>query len=233
MACVSIGLGPGSASPTTANADDSSPWEPESRPGAVAGWGACVVAAPPPPVNAVPEGEIEIVGGSIEFQVGGDATFSDRISLTSGNRTLTADGAAFDRATNTFAVDGAVEFRDPQTLVRARRRNLQPQHGAGDVRQCRIQVVGGAGTRLRRLHPHRTRGQAPPRGRDLHLVPEGNDDWLLSASKIRIDQDKGIGTARNAKLTFKNDTDTVVTLPVIPGNERAQDGVADSRHRYE
>ncbi|MGI9344098.1 MAG: LPS-assembly protein LptD [Gammaproteobacteria bacterium] len=204
MACVSSAWGQVPSSPTTANADDSSPWEPESRPGAVAGWGACVVAAPPPPVNAVPEGEIEIVGGSIEFQVGGDATFSDRISLTSGNRTLIADGAAFDRATNTFAVNGAVEFRDPQTLVRAdgATYNHNTAQVTFDNAEFKLWAVPARGSgdyiRIER------EGKLRLEGVTYTSCPEGNDDWLLSASKIRIDQDKGVGTARNAKLTFKN-----------------------------
>ena len=33
--------------------------------------------------------------------------------------------------------------------------------------------------------------------------PEGNNGWLLKASKIRIDQTRGIGTAKNARLEFK------------------------------
>ncbi len=175
----------------------------DKQAGAVAGWGSCVVSAPPPPITEVPDGELEVTGGRVEFQIGGDASFSDGITLTSGSRMLRADGAHFDRETNTFSVDGSVEFQDADTQVRAG--GAQYNHDTAEVTfedaEFKIWSV-----------PARGAGEFIRVEREGHLrmdrvsytsCPEGKNDWLLSARRIEIDHEKGVGTARNAKFTFK------------------------------
>jgi len=208
--CLSTAWGQDPASPATTEdeftggaiaADPNADTPPQ---GTVAGWGSCVVSAPPPPITAVPEGEIEVQSGRVEFQIGGDASFTDRIRLTSGSRVLTADGAKFDRAANTFSVDGSVEFRDAETQVRAS--GAKYKHDTGEVSftdaEFKLWAVParGSGDYIR----VRQEGKLDLKGVTYTSCPEGKDDWILSASKIRIDQEKGVGTARNAKLTFKS-----------------------------
>lgn len=151
----------------------------------------------------MPEGEIDIQSGRVEFQVGGNASFTDRITLTSGNRMLTADGASFDRAANTFSVDGSVEFRDAETQVRAS--GATYNHNTAEV------TFENADFKLWSV-PARGAGDFIKVEREGHLrmervsytsCPEGKNDWVLSAKSIDIDQEKGVGTARNAVFRFQ------------------------------
>jgi len=207
--CVSTAWGqdPGDGDTTedelTGSSADADPNDYSPGPGAVAGWGSCMVTAPPEPFTEVPEGEIEVTSGRVEFAIGGDASFSDSITLTSGARMLKADGASFDRATNTFSVDGSVEFRDAETQIRA--------HGAQYNHNTAIVTFDNADFKLWTV-PARGSGEfiKVERSGKLHLervrytsCPDGKNDWVLSAKEINIDQEKGVGTARNAKLVFK------------------------------
>jgi LPS-assembly protein len=173
------------------------------KPGAVAGWGSCVVAAPPPPPLSVGEGEIDIQGGQIELKLGGDTRITDGITLVSGNRSLTADGASFNAATSVFAIEGNVEFRDEETEVSAS--GAEYNHATGEVTFDDAQFnlwsvpARGSGEQIR----IKQAGTLQLTKVRYTSCPEGKNDWILSASKIRIDQDKGVGTARNATLKFK------------------------------
>ncbi|MFQ5634749.1 MAG: LPS-assembly protein LptD [Gammaproteobacteria bacterium] len=207
--CLSAAWGQDSAFPG-ASADDFGERDPPAqvpedppRPGAVAGWGSCAISRPPPPLIDAPEGEFEVRSGRVEFKVDGDASFVDRITLASGDRSLTADGASFDRAANTFSVRGSVEFRDPETQVRAS--GAEYNHNTAEISfedaEFKLWSVPARGTgKYIRIEQE---GKLHLEDVTYTACPEGKDDWVLSASKIRIDQQKGIGTARNARLTFK------------------------------
>jgi len=169
-------------------------------------WGTCRVPAPPPfilPADDVPEDEMAIFSGKAEFKLDGNASFDDGISIVSGNRLLTAQNANYDRETNVFSVEGQVEYRDPQTLVYADRAELNQYSQEVRFDGARFQLWS-----------------VPARGESEHIkaekngklrlkkvsytsCPEGNKDWMLKASTIRIDQKHGIGTAKHARLSFK------------------------------
>ena len=186
--------------PEDAYPDDNVP------PGTVANWGSCQVTPPPPlqlPPSTIGDGELEIFSGKAEFKLDGDARFSDDIALRSGDRILRADGAHFDSKTRIFSVDGNVEFRDPESRVQADRAEFNqnteevvfdaaefqlwgvPARGAAES----IKIEGAGKLRLKKV--------------SYTSCPEGKDDWMLRASKIHIDQNTGIGTARHARLNFK------------------------------
>jgi LPS-assembly protein len=174
--------------------------------GAANNWGACRVGEPPPlpyTDTEVPDDELEIISGKVEFKFEGDAKFSDEITLRSGDRILRADGAQYDAAEGLFYVDGAVEFRDPETTIRASdaqfNKNTEvlqfnsadfqlwatPARGKADY----VRVSGDGNLRLR--------------GASYTSCPVGKDDWMLSASRIDIDNNTGVGTARHARFRFK------------------------------
>jgi len=174
--------------------------------GAVSDWGSCKVDLPPPmvmPDGAVPDDELEIVSGKVEFQWQGDAKFTDEIILRSGNRLLRADGARFDNETGIFAVDGAVEFRDPDTRVQAdsaefNRNTEEVRFEAAEFQFWAVPARGSA----KQIRVERA-GQLELTKVSYTSCPEGKDDWMLRARKIHVDQTTGVGTARNAKLEFK------------------------------
>ena len=168
-------------------------------------WGGCPIEPPPLPVEGPgpPEGELEVISGRAEVQLGGQAVFSEDIILRSGDRFLSAKGASYDFTSETIAVDGAVEYRDPLTKVvgagasfskRNQRANIEgaefqvwtvPARGSADE----IEVVGS--------------GQLTMRNVTYTACPEGNNDWLVRARKIEVDQTTGYGTARDAKFEIR------------------------------
>ncbi len=149
------------------------------------------------------DGEIEVTSGHAEFQLGGDAVFSEQITLSSGNRLLSADSAQFDQAAGIFSVDGSVEYRDPEIRIRATRAeyNQRTEEVFFNDAQFELWSVPARGT-ADEIKVEKA-GILRLKAVTYTSCPEGNNDWTLRASKIRIDQTLGIGTARNARLNFK------------------------------
>ncbi len=174
--------------------------------GAVSDWGECKVSAPPSLTDAnneVPDDELEVTSGRVEFNLDGDATFSDEIVLRSGNRVLRAEGAEYDAASGIFVIDGAVEFRDPETSIRANnarftQQNEELQFESAEFELLAVPARGSAGhvkvEGAGRLYLEDT---------TYTSCPAGKDDWMLRASKIDINQNTGVGTARHARLRLK------------------------------
>ena len=169
-------------------------------------WGACRVPAPPPfvlPEDDVPENEFAVYSGKTEFSLGGNASFKDGISIISGNRLLTAQDASLNRETGVFIAEGQVKFRDPGTIISAERAEINQfsEELRFDAAEFQLWAV-----------PARGKSEyikAEKSGKlSLHKVsytscPDGNNDWMMKASKIRIDTNLGIGTAKNARIEFK------------------------------
>jgi LPS-assembly protein len=169
-------------------------------------WGTCRVPAPPPfvlPEDDVPEDEFAVYSGKTEFSLGGNASFKDGISIISGSRLLTASDASFDRDTGVFIATGEVKFRDPETIISAERAEINQfsEELRFDAAEFQLWSVPARG-QSESIKAERS-GKLSLRKGSYTSCPDGNNDWMLKASKIRIDTDLGIGTAKNARLEFK------------------------------
>ena len=174
--------------------------------GRVSNWGGCAIDPPPPlalPPGTAGEDELEVISGKVEFKLDGDATFSDQIILRSGNRTLSADGATYDADTGVFAVDGVVEFRDPETRVKGGFASFDTNKSEVRFEDAEFQLWSVPARGTADSVSIVESGQLRLRNVAYTSCPEGKDDWILSADKIKIDQETGVGTARNARLDFK------------------------------
>jgi LPS-assembly protein len=188
---------------TVARAADAPP----ARDGPLQG---CPVDPGPDLLALLPPGEIdpldtriEVLTGRAEVDLNAGALFSDQITIRRGTGVLVAPGARYDQRTGEFALDGGLEFRDPQTAVSGRTASF-------DSRANRL-VIEDAQFQLFAVPSRGAAGRVTvEQDRLLELedvsyttCAKGKDDWILKAGSIEIDRDEGIGTARDARLEFK------------------------------
>jgi LPS-assembly protein len=174
--------------------------------GAANNWGACRVDAPPPipaPDSDTPEDQLDIVSGKVEFKLEGDAKFSDEIILRRGNRILRADSAEYDAERGLFAVDGDVEFRDPETTIRATNAQLNRETEVAQFENAEFQLWATPARGSADFVRASGDGQLRLREASYTSCPIGKDDWMIRASRIDIDNNTGVGTARHARFRFK------------------------------
>jgi len=145
---------------------------------------------------------INITSNSGEMGQEGDATLHGDITVRMGQRLLTGDEAQIDAEKRNVAVQGSVEYLDPQLHVRGADGSF---HGraSGEVTGAQFELI-----------EHSVRGSAADAKLhdngviDLTKVsytscPPGNQDWQLRAEQISLDQNSKVGTGRNVRLDFK------------------------------
>jgi len=154
--------------------------------------------------DALREDVIELTTGNADIQAGGDASFEGPVEVRSRGRLLKAGKGKYDGETGTFDTSGGVEFIEQGSRFSGESARYSARTGRLDIDAAEFEV-----------------GQTPARGaadqirvereRVLELenvtytsCPPGNDDWMLEARSIKLDNNSGMGTARRATLRFKN-----------------------------
>lgn len=155
---------------------------------------------------AEPDSEINLEVDSLEAEREGDWKLNGEVTLSQGNRQLKTRDATYDPNSETLTTPNAVEYTDPNLKVQGGSAHFDPAGGA-DFEDAQFEMMGdspesgmgrGAAKRI----------AVTPQGRlSLDNVrytscPMGNDDWVLRASDIDINQRSAIGTGRNVRLDF-------------------------------
>jgi len=152
------------------------------------------------------EQTIELTAGEIEAQLSDKprAEMTGGVLLRRGDKLAGADVAKFDPDQRALHLIGRVRYEDPATQILSDSAEFSYDSG-------RIAFVGAEFT----LGNSNSRGSADNllinQQGQLQLddvsyttCPPGSKDWELQAGDIDLDTQRGIGTARNIKLRFKN-----------------------------
>ncbi len=131
---------------------------------------------------------------------GNVVSLTGKVAISQGNRQLLADKARFDRDNNELLIEGNVEVREPNLLIRA------------DSGQVDINTNLGVFTNARFLqHDSGSRGKASKMRRDdeatidlengsyTQCTPD-DETWSFEADNIHIDNKEGWGSAKGARL---------------------------------
>lgn len=144
---------------------------------------------------------IEITSDTGDLARSGDAKLEGNVTIRTGQRLVSADEATVDAEKRTITVQGKVEYLDPTIHVTGRDGTFA--EGAGNFEGAHFELVDGTGrgsAKSARLHDQT---QLDLEGVRYTVCPPGNEDWLLKAQKISLDQESGTGTARDVRLDFK------------------------------
>ncbi|MFT5710616.1 MAG: LPS-assembly protein [Halioglobus sp.] len=151
--------------------------------------------------TSIPPEQQEIHGTALSTEMlGNNITLSGGVVLQQGYRTLKGDTATIDREAESGTLTGNITIREPGLLLRGERADFSAQNDRASVQDS--QFV---------LHSRHLRGRADTLVRDksglIHIEQGGvsycapdDNDWAITADNMVLDLDKGVGTARGAKL---------------------------------
>ncbi len=176
--------------------------------------GAEAKASGEPPV------QIQSAGGT-EVTREGDLALTGGVTISQGDRHVTAESASYDASERRFDVEGDVEFRSPE---------LRLKGGAGSWNALGTGQFTGAEFELPQ-RPARGSAGRLEMSRDGVLkldevrfttCPVGSTDWELRASSIEIDQRTQQGVGRNVRVDLKGIPvlyTPVISFPVGPARK--------------
>jgi LPS-assembly protein len=160
------------------------------------------VQAPSPPAPGTP---IDIETGALTYQQDtGLLTLAGGVDLRRGGERVKADTITYDRTTGAIATAGETLVERSGVRLIGDRALLNLETNRGQIEHVSYRFSGSANLRgtaelAELVEPSLTRYT------DLvySTCPPGDNAWSLKASKLKLDQEKGIGVARNARLRVK------------------------------
>ena len=129
--------------------------------------------------------------------------FSDDVLLVYGDQRLETDELIYDPVTGEVELPGWLEYSDALFSMRASSARYNTQNSSGRFDRVQYHIAGAEGAghaeTIEMLNPE----QAQVQGFDFTTCDVDDPDWQLIAGDVDLDFEKGVGTARNARLEFK------------------------------
>lgn len=145
---------------------------------------------------------IDFEADSLEATRDGEMLLKGDVVIRQGERRLETRDAVYDSRTQSFRVDQGVEYSDPALRVSGTGAHVDSQ-GAAVFESAQFELPGqsarGSAQRIRAS----TDGELQLDEVRYTTCPVGNEDWILRAADIDIDQNAGVGVGRGVRLDFK------------------------------
>ena len=148
--------------------------------------------------------------GSVTLQRNAELLQADDIKVEDKPRRVQANGNIKLRSTNYIFESDSAEFIDAQN--------------SGHFDKVAYQLI-----------PRHARGEADTVERKANIVTlndatyttcnPGNEDWIIRAKTIRLDQDKGMGIAKHTRLSFKGLPFLYLPMASFPISDQRMSGV--------
>ncbi len=148
---------------------------------------------------------IQFEAGHIEAQLGDSPTarMSGGVLVKQGDRLAGAESASYDPDTLALSLEGGVRYEDPNSQITSD--SAEFSYSSGHIRfegaDFRLSDGGARGT-ASALEINRE-GRLELDDVNYTTCPPGSNDWLIEASDIDLDTEKGVGTAKGVKLRFQ------------------------------
>ncbi len=148
---------------------------------------------------------IQFEAGHIEVQVGDKPTtrMTGGVLVKQGDRLAGAESAIYDPDTLALSLEGGVRYEDPHSQIMSD--SAEFSYSSGHIRfegaEFRLSDGGARGT-ASALEINQE-GRLELDDVNYTTCPPGSNDWLLEASEIDLDTEKGAGTAKSVKLRFQ------------------------------
>jgi LPS-assembly protein len=158
-----------------------------------------------------PDDSIEVLSDSVRGDRARNAEVRGRVEVRQGDKVVSADHVTFLAAENRINVQGGVEYRDPQLVVRGEGGSLANGEARFEGAQFELPLQPARGA-AQSMTLDRA-GNLRMEGVRYTTCPTGQQDWQIRARSVALDTNRSIGTARDARIEFFGVP--IMRLPVI------------------
>ncbi|HFD80252.1 MAG TPA: LPS-assembly protein LptD [Gammaproteobacteria bacterium] len=198
---LAVAAAPGRAEDAMTGAAHIDPWAP------ISAWAVC----PPQPrrdfhpqFRGNPENAPTYLSGHLaERNAEGSLVLSGEAEAERGNQRLRADRIIYNETEGTVRAEGEVRYDEPLMSVTGTHGTMWIDQNRGELFRTRFHLYDrhgrGKAKKAYLLGP----GLARFKEATYTTCPDDDNYWLLRASKVTLDEEKGTGVARNARLNIK------------------------------
>lgn len=157
-------------------------------------------------------------------EAAGIADFAGDVVLTAGDQTVRSDSLQYDSNTSEVHASGNIHYARPDLNLQAESAQLNLDKETGQINQAVYQLPAnnarGSAAKMQLVE----NGVTVYQDASYTTCEAGNNDWLFNAGELEINQNTGMGRAKDIKLLFK-DTQ-IISLPwaTFPVDDRRISG---------
>jgi LPS-assembly protein len=140
-----------------------------------------------------------------DMQAPGDAPmrFAGNVRFSRGDQLLQTDELIYDRSSGEVLLPGWLEYSDALLRMNAANARYDTGESSGRFEQVRYYIAGAAGAGNAASVEMLDAEHARVGGFDFTTCDLDDPAWQLKAGDVDLDFERGVGTARNARLEFK------------------------------
>ena len=164
-------------------------------------------AAPADALPFGPDGDAPPIEATADRIVSADGvvTLEGDTAIAYRGRVLSAENARYDPASAEVTIDGALRFRGEGIRLESEnaRFDLDDERFSTGESRYEIDLEGRRAVGRASAMARGEDGRFALDGATYSSCPPGDESWLIRAREIRLDRERGIGTARGIVLNFK------------------------------
>lgn len=132
----------------------------------------------------------------------GQSRLAGGVTLSQGGQFFSTEAMRFDREAGLVTVDGESLFRNPNLIVKSGSARFDLNQQSGSFENTEFTLPGRAARGTSERVEVNAESEASLRSAAYTTCARNSDAWYLKASKIKLDHEEGLGSARNARLQF-------------------------------
>ncbi|MEM7611636.1 MAG: LPS assembly protein LptD [Pseudomonadota bacterium] len=153
--------------------------------------------------QTLPDGEISLESGAGTLTLGGDVVLSEGVSASRGDFKIEANEGRYSKDSGSLSLFGDITYQGAGADISSQEALLSYLYGNVEFRDAVFRLGNGASRGAAGLLRINRQGTIRLEDVEYTSCPPGDDDWLVSAKKIRLDTKDGVGEASGLSLRFK------------------------------
>lgn len=142
--------------------------------------------------------EADLIQGYSELEIEGIGN----AELRSGDQVITANRMKYFQNTDDIEVEGDVRVERGGNVLEGSRLKMNLESKIGQIDQPQFSLRDGSSRGSANIVLLEGEGRYRFRQAYYTTCPEGNEDWIIQADDLELNDNEKIGTGRHAKLTF-------------------------------
>jgi len=154
----------------------------------------------------------------------GIASFSGNVILVDNEQTLVADQLTYDTNTEDVEASGNLSYQRPDMYLVGESAKMNLKDETGQVTAASYKIPSSNARGKSGALQMMGNGVTVYKEASYTTCDEGNDDWVFNAAEVTLNENTGVGTARNMKLYFMDTPLLYLPWATFPIDERRKSG---------
>ncbi|HYQ72166.1 MAG TPA: LPS assembly protein LptD [Gammaproteobacteria bacterium] len=188
-------------------------------------WALCPPVERPPAVRNADTGTIDLQADSAQASEGNIYTLNGNAVVQYAGQRMEAENIVYRQDSGEIEAQQGIRYTAPGLYVSGESAALYPELQEGELRNVEYVLYDQHGRGEAKLLQLEGVSEQHLKEAYYTTCPPGNRNWILKAREVKLYQDEGTGTARDATVSFKGVPFFYTPYATFPIDERRKSGL--------